>query len=394
MKQTASIISTYTADTFGVCSALYELGGMVVMHDPSGCNSTYTTHDEPRWEGASRSSGQETGASRSSEQETSRSAIYISGLTEREAVLGDDRRFIADVCAAAASQRPRFIALIASPLATMVGVDMAAIAKIVQRRSNVTTFTLPTDGMHYYTRGVSLALDWLAKAVKREKPGAGSGERVNVLGITPLDFAMTTPASLRGWLAESGFALQSMWTLECGGWDAVMAAGGADVNLVVSSGGLCAAQTLRQRFDQPYVVGVPVKGKMSAVVSDDLRSAMRDGQSRVSYLPTTSSTTATTTLVIGEAVTAQSLAANLGARAVVFNDDCRPPLRGGTLTATYESELAPLLAKSTTVVADPMYRPVVPKAARFVELPHRAFSGRLHERRMVDLIANQIGFPP
>ena len=41
--------STYTADVSGVCSMLYELGGMTVLHDPSGCNSTYTTHDEPRW---------------------------------------------------------------------------------------------------------------------------------------------------------------------------------------------------------------------------------------------------------------------------------------------------------------------------------------------------------
>ena len=49
MKQIARMISTYTADVSGVCSALYELGGMVVMHDPSGCNSTYNTHDEPRW---------------------------------------------------------------------------------------------------------------------------------------------------------------------------------------------------------------------------------------------------------------------------------------------------------------------------------------------------------
>ena len=31
MKQTATIISTYSADVFGVCSALFELGGMVIM---------------------------------------------------------------------------------------------------------------------------------------------------------------------------------------------------------------------------------------------------------------------------------------------------------------------------------------------------------------------------
>ena len=35
MKHVARILSTYSADTFGVCSALYELGGMIVIHDPS-----------------------------------------------------------------------------------------------------------------------------------------------------------------------------------------------------------------------------------------------------------------------------------------------------------------------------------------------------------------------
>ena len=47
MKQTQAFLSTYTADVSGVCSALFELGGMTVMHDASGCNSTYHTHDEP-----------------------------------------------------------------------------------------------------------------------------------------------------------------------------------------------------------------------------------------------------------------------------------------------------------------------------------------------------------
>ena len=46
MRQSYRIIPIYTSDVSGVCSALYELGGMVVMHDPSGCNSTYNTHDE------------------------------------------------------------------------------------------------------------------------------------------------------------------------------------------------------------------------------------------------------------------------------------------------------------------------------------------------------------
>jgi hypothetical protein len=49
MKNCARILSIYASDTAGVCSMLYELGGMTIVHDASGCNSTYSTHDEPRW---------------------------------------------------------------------------------------------------------------------------------------------------------------------------------------------------------------------------------------------------------------------------------------------------------------------------------------------------------
>ena len=75
MKQTARIISIHAADTSGVCSMLYELGGMVVVHDASGCNSTYSTHDEPRWYRRD-------------------SMIYISALTEADAILGNDEKLI------------------------------------------------------------------------------------------------------------------------------------------------------------------------------------------------------------------------------------------------------------------------------------------------------------
>ena len=73
MRQAYRIIPIYTADVSGVCSALYELGGMTVMHDPSGCNSTYNTHDEIRWY----------------DQD---SLIFISGLTDIDAIMGNDEK--------------------------------------------------------------------------------------------------------------------------------------------------------------------------------------------------------------------------------------------------------------------------------------------------------------
>ena len=126
INQTARIISTYSADNFGVCSALFELGGMIVMHDPSGCNSTYTTHDEPRWY-------------------DSDSLIFISALTEQDAVLGRDDKFISDVIKSAEQFKPNFISIIPSQIAFLIGTDMKAIAHIIEKRTGIRCFTLPTN---------------------------------------------------------------------------------------------------------------------------------------------------------------------------------------------------------------------------------------------------------
>ena len=112
MKQTASMIAVYSANIFGVCSALYELDGMIVVHDPSGCNSTYSTHNEPRWY-------------------NQESRIYISGLREVDAVMGNEQKFIDDVEETAKAQKPRFIVIVNSPVPRLIGMDLDAIAKII-----------------------------------------------------------------------------------------------------------------------------------------------------------------------------------------------------------------------------------------------------------------------
>ena len=124
MRQSYKIIPVYTADVSGVCSALYELGGMVVMHDPSGCNSTYNTHDEIRWY----------------DQD---SLIYISGLTEIDAVMGNDAKFIHDIEETARELKPRFIALAGSPIPFMNGTDFPAIAQVIETETGIPAFAIP-----------------------------------------------------------------------------------------------------------------------------------------------------------------------------------------------------------------------------------------------------------
>ena len=379
MKQTARILSTYSADTFGVCSALYELGGMVVIHDPSGCNSTYTTHDEPRWF-------------------SKPSQIFVSALTEQDAILGNDAKLIADIEAAAKELQPRFICLIPSQIAHMIATDCRAICRILEKKTGIPAFTLPTNSMHYYERGIYFALqkladlacqslsesdaapapDWLseeslARFVQAKAPAPLC---VNVLGATPLDFAMNGSIdSIRHWLEARGCRVTSCWAMDSD-LDTILASHRADLNLVVSYGGLGAAHILRERAGIPYLVGVRFPHSAPARTS-------------------TAGLTEKPAYIIGETVFAESLTRALetalglpraAITAIVPMETDSELLQPGTLCLTDECELIPRLHEAGLIIADPLYEPICPKNAAFVPLPHIAFSGRLYEKDIPNLI--------
>ena len=198
MRQSYRIIPVYTADVSGVCSALYELGGMTVMHDPSGCNSTYNTHDEIRWY----------------DQD---SLIFISGLTEIDAIMGNDRKFIDDIEYAARELHPKFIALAGSPIPFMNGTDFPAIARVIETETGIPTFSVPTNGMHDYVYGAGMALEEIARHFVKApdcQAKSGSSRSVNVLGITPLDFGpQENVDTLKENLNKYGWNVLSTWAM-------------------------------------------------------------------------------------------------------------------------------------------------------------------------------------
>lgn len=382
MKQTARILSTYSADTFGVCSTLYELGGMVVIHDPSGCNSTYTTHDEPRWF-------------------SEPSQIFVSAMTEQDAILGNDAKLIADIEAAAKELQPRFICLIPSQIAHMIATDCRAICRILEKKTGIPAFTLPTNSMHYYERGIYFALQKLADFACQSLPDASAAPEpavsrwlsaknldrflrdkspsplhVNVLGATPLDFALNGSIdSIRHWLEARGCRVTSCWAMGSD-LDAILASHRADLNLIVSYGGLGAARILRERAGIPYLVGLP----FPQLQPIDTPSNALAG--RPAY-------------IIGETVFVGSLARALetalglpraAITAIVPMETDSELLQPGTLCLTDECELIPRLHEAGLIIADPLYEPICPPSAAFVPLPHIAFSGRLYENDIPNLI--------
>ena len=373
MKQTARIISTYAADVSGVCSALYELGGMTVMHDASGCNSTYNTHDEPRWYDMD-------------------SMVYISALSEMEAVMGDDRKLVDDIVSVAKELHPGFIAVAGTPIPMVIGTDFEAVAAMIEKESGIPTMGFPTNGMHSYLRGASMAFAGLARRFclgETEKTGSLSA---NILGLTPLDFSVNGSAQdIKALLEQNGIEVVSSWAMGSS-LEELQRAGAAHVNLVVSHAGLETAKLLKERFGTPYVAGVPVGREFSSLVVQTLRSAAKTGENAVAYPKKARGHF--DGVIIGESVMAHSLAAAAALeRAKNLRVLC--PLEAekellGADSLHIHDETAECLAGERLIVADPLYKPICPKDAVFVPLAHEAFSGRIFRRDIPDLIGREL----
>ena len=431
MKQAKIVTSVYSVDLFGICSLLYELGGLIVMHDASGCNSTYATHDEPRWYDMD-------------------SMIYISGLTEFDAVMGNDEGFIEDVLEIARERHPRFIAVFGSPVAMIMGTDFRGIARIIERRSGIPCFGFETSGMRTYVSCAAQAMTALVRRLLAEPeafgirapagtpsspafspasvPEAAAGQpyqvrdgaaagggpadrplRINLLGVTPLDFSvMGNVAALQAWCREMGF---QVWTTWCMGdfLEDLARAPEADVDLVCSAMALPAAKELQVRYGIPYVIGLPygtgagkalarairraagarnggLSGERDECFSPDIFGTSEGGEACLSGSPKI--------LLIGEPVACGSLRVSLEAagagvvRLVDPLEDLGVPLRPGDVRTDAEEDLRRLIGEADLVIADPLYRRLLPEAdqGKLIRLPHEAYSGRMYRAEIPVLV--------
>lgn len=277
--QTHVFTSTYTADVSGVCSALYELGGMTVIHDPSGCNSTYSTHDEPRWFDTD-------------------SLMFVSGLDEMTAVLGDDNVLIDDVTHAVRDLKPRFVTLCSGSIPHIIAFDCKGVAHLLEKRTGVPMLPVTTTGNRSYVAGVGAALtEWVKRfadptespyrvassgspdcsantlegaagpeccAVKKlngaADPGACGNESfsVNLLGVTPLDFSINGNVdAMRKVFEDAGIPVNCCAAMG-ESFDSLRHIFRASVNVVVSSCGRRLARYMEQTAGIPYVEGTPI----------------------------------------------------------------------------------------------------------------------------------------
>lgn len=431
--QTHVFTSTYTADVSGVCSALYELGGMTVIHDPSGCNSTYSTHDEPRWFDTD-------------------SLMFVSGLDEMTAVLGDDNVLIDDVTHAVRDLKPRFVTLCSGSIPHIIAFDCKGVAHLLEKRTGVPMLPVATTGNRSYVAGVGAALtEWVKRfADSLESPyrvgssgspdcsastlegaagpdagGAAPSDAfsVNLLGVTPLDFSINGNVDAMRKVFEDADIPVNCCAAMGESFDSLRHIFRASVNVVVSSCGRRLARYMEQTAGIPYVEGTPIGAYGAARLPELAKEAYKkkraslSGASGSAELPSSRGASGSLRmlltkkkgdsegiclwkgnpaherwdvpdgqiLIIGEKIFAQSLAAAINQLA----PDCRHGLQAFAVWPDVdhgfpEDVLAELIRKSRYIIGDPLYRtiPHDSKQNTFVDFPHEAYSGRIFRDRI------------
>ena len=373
--QTHVFTSTYTADVSGVCSALYELGGMSVLHDPSGCNSTYTTHDEPRWFDTD-------------------SLMYVSGLDEITAVMGDDDVLIRDVVQAAADLKPRFITLCGASIPHIIAFDYRGVAYLIEKQCGIPVLPVPTDGLKSYTSGVGLALT--AFIDRFADPGLfieAQENSVNLVGVTPLDFSINgNVQAMKKAFEDAGFTVNCVMAMG-ETFDSMAGAYRARCNVLVSSAGRKAAIYMKKKAGIPIVEGVPAGPDQADAVFSAVRKSLSDGHDRIlsSYASKPGAAgdygrfevPEGGILVIGEEIFACSMANAInmlpaGRKEGLIAYSLWPDEDEGIP----EHELIKAVRSSACVIADPLYKVILKpdSGVRFVPFPHEAYSGRIFRK--------------
>lgn len=274
MRRLYRYLPPFAGDYSGVGSALYELGGMLCIHDASGCTGNYVGFDEPR-------------------SYDSKQLVYCTGLRKNDAILGNEEVYIEKIVKAAEDMKPKFIALVGSPVPLIIGFDFNGVAMELEHRLGIPAFGFDTGGMKgSYKDGVAMAvkklLDYYVLPRKEElqknvnQQGAGdmsqcmnqqdAGDmnqyaksqtmdrirgRVNIVGATPLDLSSENLQAFRELLETQGYEVVSILAME-NEMDQLLKFYQADVNLAITQAGALIALDLEKKYGIPYLAGLPI----------------------------------------------------------------------------------------------------------------------------------------
>ena len=350
-------------DYSGAASALFDLGGIVVMHDASGCTGNYTGFDETRWLG-------------------SKSAVYCSGLRRMDCIMGNDQKYIDGTLEAAKNLNPTMISYLGSPVPMVIGIDMDGMAMETEMASGIPSFGFHTTGQNYYDKGASDVFVKLIKrfaknpTVKTEDRPSDRPQKVNVLGLLSVDMGNEQNAEdICAFIERAGYEINARFAMGLS-IEQIERVAEADLNLVISRCGLEAAQFMEKKYGIPYICGAPIGDGEIFTKKLNGTYKLRGIQKKEKGI-----------LIIHEQIRANSIREEMENQSDVsisvgsmYGLDSRLA-REGDMDLPSELSVRKRINSGdySVIIADPEIRKILKRDdVTMIELPHVALSGRLY----------------
>ena len=376
----------FSPDYSGVCSALFPLNCLTVIHDGAGCTGNYTGYDEPRWF-------------------HSNSPIYCSGLREIDAILGDDEKLIRKVLDALElleEKKPEMIALVGSPVPMVIGADMEGIAAEIEHRTGIRSFGFSATGLRYYIHGIEMVDKKIIRRILEESSVIPQRREksVNILGATPLDFGKTgTIEDMMQLLTKRGYERNTVFW-NCRTIDEIEASVHASCNIVVSVAGMWLAKYMEKEYGIPYVTGLPYGEAYTEIWLEKLEQCMQSQQEQKEQKVSREQEKSeeSTVLIIGEQIQADSLREALFSQYGLKADVAgicgwEPELqKDGDHFMDTEAEIEEVLnrEKYRIVIGDELYKELLHSEKQWISYNHYAVSSKMGTGHGYSLIGEKL----
>ncbi|MBQ9868762.1 MAG: nitrogenase molybdenum-iron protein [Ruminococcus sp.] len=245
MKNLLKLLSPFAPDQSGAVGVLYELGGLVVICDAGGCAGNICGFDEPRWF-------------------TKKSAVFSAGLRDMDAILGRDDKLIEKTARAVGQTQVKFTAVVGTPVPAVIATDYRALKRMAENKTSLPAICVDCTGTRLYDDGEERAYLELFRTFSTKEYETEKG-KVGIIGCTPLASGYMTEKIFKGEYGNGAvtFGMGS-------GIEDISKAAQCEKNIVVSTGGIKAAQYLKQTYGIPYETDFPVTAAMQKVLEQDL----------------------------------------------------------------------------------------------------------------------------
>lgn len=379
MKDLFRVLPAFAPDYSGVCTVIYEMGGICVTHDGGGCIGHTLQIDETRWF-------------------IEKKPVFTSNLREIETATGDDEKIVRKLIYAMDAVDGRFLVLAGTPVPMMTGFDYKAVARIVEKRTHIPCIGINTSGYRFYDEGQSMTyMELLKKFGDNPKRCVN---QVNVIGATQLDmWDKNSVAELRAILREAGVQNVTFWGADAGIED-IAGSREAKLNIVVSNSGLEAGEYLKEHANVPYLIGFPVGKKQKECFVSKVKSILNGDNDFVKQdkYPV-NRTEYNRVLIVGEYISSDSIRQCLeyeyGIEHVDVGSFFRMPgglVRETDIKLSQEEDFIKTVKEGhyDLIIADVMYKKLIPEYKnRYLENPHMGISGIIYLARAFNYVGEK-----